>query len=176
VKSFLIKAIFQPFVAILFCLAFGLPFVYVGFQTVDIQGERYQDESVTISFQRRHYWGLTQVNETIENVQKATLKSSLIHRSQPRRLRSVSGVFLENETDAVRLLAGSSDVNDNLKWDAVQSINDFIKEPQQDEFRKTIRLTNLFGWFGLPFLLLGVLGLLGWPAAIIQYLRKNNHS
>ena len=71
----------------------------------------------------------------------------------------MSGVFLENETEAVRLLAGSSDVNENLKWDAVQSIKDFIKDPQQDEFQKTIRLTNLFGWFGLPFLLLGLLGL-----------------
>ena len=175
-KNFLIKAIFQPFVAIVFCLAFGLPFVYVGFQTVNIEGIKNLDETVTISFQRKHYWGLWQVNETIENVQKATLKSSLIHRSQPRRLRSVSGVFLENETEAVRLLAGSSDVNDNLKWDAVQSINDYIKDPQLDAFQKTIRLTNIFGWFGLPFLLLGVLGLLGWPAAIIRYLRKENHS
>ncbi len=175
-KNFLIKAIFQPFIAIAFCLAFGLPFVYVGFQTVNIQGTKNQDESVTISFQRKHYWGLIKVNETIENVQKVTLKSSLIHRSQPRRLRSVSGVFLENETEAVRLLAGSSDVNDNLKWDAVQSIKDFIKDPQQDEFQKTIRLTNLFGWFGLPFLLLGLLGLVGWPAAIIRYLREEKRS
>ena len=175
-KKFLIKAIFQPFIAIAFCLALGLPFVYVGFQTVNIQGTKNQDESVTISFQRKHYWGFIKVNETIENVQKVTLNSSLIQRSQSRRTRSVPGVFLENEREAVRLLAGPSELNNNLNWDAVQSIKDFIKDPQQDEFLKTIRLTNLIGWFGLPFLFLGILGLLSWPATIIRHLREENLS
>lgn len=172
-KDFLLKAILQPFAAILFCLVFGLPFVYVGFQTVDILGNKDQQGQVTIEFTRKHYWGLWQVKEHLENVQNAALKTSLIHRSNPRRIRLTSGVFLETENEAVRLLAGSSNVNDDVKRDAVESINSFIANPEQKHFNKTIRLTNIFGWVGLPFLLLGVLGLLGWPASIYQYLKTN---
>lgn len=49
-KEFLIKALLQPFVAILFCLAFGLPFVYVGFQTVYVEGTKDEQGMVTIDF------------------------------------------------------------------------------------------------------------------------------
>ena len=76
-KNFLIKAIFQPFIAIAFCLAFGLPFVYVGFQTVNIQGTKNQDESVTISFQRKHYWGLIKVKRNHRECSKGHLKVQL---------------------------------------------------------------------------------------------------
>ena len=172
-KDFLIKALLQPFVAILFCLAFGLPFVYVGFQTVYVEGFKDQQGAVTIDFNRRHYWGVWQIDEHLENVQNATLRTSLTHRSRPRRIRLTSGVFVETETEAVRLLAGSSTVDDNLKRDIVQSINDFVNDPEQSDYTRTIRLANIFGWVGLPFLILGVLGILGWPFSIIRYWQEN---
>jgi hypothetical protein len=171
-KDFLIKAILEPFAAIAFCLAFGLPFVYVGFQTVDIEGWKDPQGQVTIDFNRVHYWGIWQVDEHIENVQNATLTTSRIHRTNPRRLRLVSGVFLETETEAVRLFAGSSNVNDNLKWETIDSLNAFIDDPNQVQFNQTFRLTNVFGWVGTPFLVLGVLGLIGWPASIYRHLRR----
>lgn len=153
-------------------MVFYLPYVYVGFQSVHLEGKKDQQGQVAIEFTRKHYGGFWQIHERLENVQNATLKTSLIHRSSPRRLRLTSGVFLETETEAVRLLAGSSNVNDNLKGDAVESINSFMKSPEKDYFDTTIRLTNIFGWVGLPFLLLRAMGLLGWPVSIYQYLKN----
>jgi hypothetical protein len=171
-RDFLIKTLLQPFVAILFCLAFGLPFVFVGFQTVFIEGAKDQQGVVTIDFHRSHYWGVWQVDEHIENVQNAALRTSLTHRSNPRRIRMTSGVFIETETEAIRLLAGSSNVDDELKWEIVDSINDFINDPEQRQYAQTVRLANIFGWVGLPFLALGVLGVVGWPFSIVKYRRE----
>jgi hypothetical protein len=150
-KGFLLEAILQPFVAILFCLGFGLPFVYLGFQTVYIEGNKDQRDGVTIDFNRKHFWGIWQINEHFQNVQNATLKTSLTHRPGPRRVRLTSGVFIETETKAVRLLAGSSNVNDKPKRGTVQSINAFIKDPERNHFTETIHLKNIFGGWGSPF-------------------------
>jgi hypothetical protein len=49
-KEFLLKAILQPFVAILFCLGFGLPFAYFGFQTVNLEDNKDRREGS----RRRH--------------------------------------------------------------------------------------------------------------------------
>ena len=171
-KEFFVKAILEPFAAILFCLAFGLPFVYFGFQTVHVEGQKDQQGSTAIEFTREHYWGLWEVNEYLEDVENATLKTSITHRSRPRRIRLTSGVFIETETEAVRLLAGSSTVDDKLKSEAVDSINEFIKDPGKTDFEKTFRVRNVFGWVGLPFLILGILGLIGWPGSIIRRLKE----
>jgi hypothetical protein len=93
-KEFFVKAILEPFAAILFCLIFGLPFVYFGFQTVHVQGRKDQQGSTAIEFTREHYWGLWEVSEYLEGVQNATLKTSITHRSRPRRIRLTSGVFI----------------------------------------------------------------------------------
>jgi hypothetical protein len=170
-KEFFIKALLEPFVAILFCLAFGLPFVYAGFQTVYVEGAKDPQGMVIIDFNRRHYWGLWQINEHVENVQNAALQTSQIHRSGPRRIGLVSGVFIETETEAVRLLAGSSNIDDDLKREIVQSINNFINDPEQNHYTGTFQVANIFGWVGLPFLILGVAGLLGWPASIVRHLK-----
>lgn len=171
-KSFLLKALLEPFLAILFCLAFGLPFVYFGFQSVQIEGQKDAQGAVTIEFHRKHFWGLWQVNKRIENAQNATLKTSHSHRTGTRhRITLTSGVFLETETEAVPLLAGSSNIDDNLKWEVVNSINDFIDDPGQKHYARTFSLANVFGWVGLPFLALGILGLIGWPGSIISHLK-----
>lgn len=172
-KDFFLEAFLYPFLAILFCLAFGVPFVYTGFQTVEVRGSKDDQGIVTIDFDRSHFWGLYRVKEHIEGVENASLKTSLTRTSGIRRTRQtlVSGVFLETEAGAVRLLAGSSNVDDDLKREAVRSINDFIAAPERTSYSNTIRLANVFGWFGLPFLAIGVLGLVGWPGSIIRRLK-----
>jgi hypothetical protein len=171
-KSFWLDVILKPLAAMMFCLVFGLPFVYTGFQSVAVSGSKDESGAVSIDFTRKHFWGLWQVREHIENVQNATLKTSLIHRSNPRRVRLVSGVFIETEDQAIRLLAGSSNIDDNLKREAVNSLNAFIADPAQDDYAQTFRIANIFGWVGLPFLILGVWGLLAWPSSIIRQLKK----
>jgi hypothetical protein len=172
-KTFWLDAILKPLAAIIFCLIFGLPFVYTGFQSIVLNGTKDDQGNVTIDFTRKHFFGLYRVEKHIEGVENATLKSSLVRRSGIRNTRKtlVSGVFLETQNEAIRLIAGSSDVNDALKLDVVRSVNQFIDDVNQNDYQNKIRLSNIFGWFGLPFLVLGVLGLIGWPFSIIKYLK-----
>lgn len=171
-KDFLVKALLQPFLAILFFLAFGIPFVYAGFQTAQVEGHKDVQGAVVIDFQRQHFFGLWQVNEHIEKVKEAAIKTSRTHRSGDRlQTIFVSGVFLETETEAVQLFAGSSNVNENEKQEAVESLNNFIHDPAQKNFSKRFSITNIFGWAGLPFLAIGIMGLIGWPGSIIKYLK-----
>jgi len=172
-KDFLIKAILQPFLAILFCLVFGIPFVYTGFQALDIQGVKDDQGKATINFTRVHFWGLYRVREHIEGAENATLKTSLIDRIGPRHAL-VSGVFIQTDTEAVRLFAGSSNFGEDLKWEVVNSIKDYIDNPDEVDFRRSYRIANIFGWVGLPFLLLGVLGLVGWPSSIIRHWKNQS--
>lgn len=170
-KDFFLNALLYPFLAILFCLAFGLPFVYTGFQTVTVRGSKDPDGVVSIDFSRKHFWGLVRVERHLEEVENASLQTSRV-----RRIRTagsthslVSGVFINTAEASERLLAGSSNVNDALKWDAVESINDFISNSAQVTFQRTFRVLNVFGWVGLPFLAIGILGLIGWPSSILRY-------
>ena len=54
-KDFLVKAILQPFASILFCLVFGVRFVYASFQTVSVDGGKDPQGQVTIDFNRKHF-------------------------------------------------------------------------------------------------------------------------
>ena len=166
-KDFFIKTFVEPFVAILFCLAFGIPFTYVGFQIVEIEMRMDEGNTVTLDFRRKHYWGLIQIDEHIEVIENATLKTNLYRRKSTRHFLG-SGVFVQTATEAIPLLAGSSNVNDNLKREMVRTINDFIENPKTQTLEATFRINNLFGWFGLPFLIIGILGLVGWPFSIIR--------
>lgn len=166
-NRFFVKAIFQPFLAILFFLLFGVPFTYVGFQTLDIYGYKDDLGDVTFDFTRKHFWGIIQIKENVEGVENATLKTSLYRRKHNRHFLG-TGVFIETDTEAVRLIAGSSNVDDDIKRNMVRAINDFVNDPSDQEFDRTFRIANLFGWFGLPFLILGVLGILGWPSSILN--------
>ncbi len=170
-KKIFLDALLYPFLAILFCLAFGVPFVYTGFQTVHVQGSKDDQGAVTIDFRRVHFWGLVQINEHVEGVHNADLDTSMIRRA--RRHRLVSGVFLVTGSDAVPLFSGSSNVDSDLKWEAVNSLNDFIRDEEERSYARTFSIRNAFGWVGLPFLVLGVLGVIGWPSAILRHLKGN---
>ena len=167
-KDFLLEGLLYPFVAILFCLAFGVPFTYAGFQTIHVTGIK-EDNVVNMDFTRTHYWGLYKVENHVEGVIGADLANDRFR--QGGYWRRAAGGFLVTETESIRLMAGSSDVDDALKWDMVNSINDFIDNPSATHYEKTFRIHNIFGWFGLPFLIIGILGLIGWPGSIIKRLR-----
>ena len=167
-KEFLLEGLLYPLVAILFCLAFGVPFTYAGFQTIHVEGMK-TDGVVRMDFSRTHFWGLYRVEKHVEGVLGADLANDRFR--QGGFWRRAAGVFLVTETEAIRLMAGSSDVDDDLKWEMVNSINAFVDTPGSIKYDQTFRIHNIFGWFGLPFLLLGVLGLMGWPGMILKRLR-----
>lgn len=172
-KNFLVMALLKTVLAILFCLGFGTPFVYFGFQSLRIVGQKDAAGVVTIEYEREHFWGLVRVAERAEKVRGATLKTSLSGRSPGSGNRSLtSGVFIETESAALSLLAGSSNTNDGVKRQLVKSINDFLADAGRTSFENSVSLTNLFGWVGLPFLAFGVLGVLGLPGSLLRHTRK----
>jgi hypothetical protein len=77
-------------------------------------------------------------------------------------------VFLVTKSEAHRVMAGSTDVDEKLKWRTVKNINEYIDNPNVLSYNKTFRIHNVFGWFGLPFLVFGVLSLVSWPGSIIK--------
>ncbi|MBN2045219.1 MAG: hypothetical protein JW757_09385 [Anaerolineales bacterium] len=173
-KEFWLETILYPFVAILFCLAFGIPFVWAGFQTIQLQAHKDETGTVTVDFTRSHFFGLLTIEEHVEEVEGASRQSSLvrIRSGQFRRNKLVSGVFLNTDEGDHRLMAGSSNIDDDLKWEMVTTINDYVRSPDQTAISSTFEVRNIFGWFGLPFLALGALGLIGWPSSIIKALRE----
>ena len=167
-NDFFLEALLYPFLAILFCLTFGVPFTYAGFQTIHLKGLK-ENGRVNMYLAREHYWGLYNVDEYIEGVQGADLANDRFR--QGGWWRRATGVFLVTETEAVRVIAGSSDVDDKLKREIVEGVNEYIDNPNKLSYDETFRIHNVFGWFGLPFLVLGVLGLVNWPGSIIKNLK-----
>jgi hypothetical protein len=167
-KEFLLEGLLYPFLAILFCPAFGVPFTYAGFQTIHLSGGK-ENGDVTMHLQREHYWGLYRVEEQAEGVLGAEWKNFRFRQSG--YWRRAASVYLVTETEPLRVIAGSSDADENLKWEIIHSVNDFIKDPGATVYEETFRIHNKFGWFDLPFLVLGILGLIGWPGSILKRLR-----
>jgi hypothetical protein len=166
-KKKILELIIYPGLAILFCLAFGVPFVYAGFQQVVVEGNKDQDQSATLIVNRSHYFGLIQQDFQISDVEQASWVNSRVRRvGKPRRL--LSGVYLISTTEEQALFFGSSNVDEDLKRQAITEINDFIADPESQDFSAVYRIRNIFGWFGLPFLVLGVWGILAWPVSILK--------
>jgi hypothetical protein len=51
-------------------------------------------------------------------------------------------------------------------------MNEFISGTGPAQYSRTFKIRNVFGWFGLPFLALGLLGLAGWPVSILRYRKQ----
>ena len=155
-KELLLEGLLYSFLAILFCLAFGIPFTYAGFQTIYLQGMR-DNGPINMHLEREHFWGMYRIEEHVEGVLGADLKNDRFRHSG--YWRRASYVHLVTATGTVRVIAGSSDVDDKLKWEIVNSVNAFVNNPSRTHLDETYRIHNVFGWFGLPFLALGVPGL-----------------
>jgi hypothetical protein len=118
---------------------------------------------------REHFGGLYRIEEHLEGVIGADLRNDRFR--QGGYWRRAVGVHLVTETGSVRVSTGSSDVDDKLKWEIVESVNVFVESPNAIRYDETYRIHNVFGWFSLPFLTLGILGLVGWPGSILKRLR-----
>jgi hypothetical protein len=174
-KKFLLEAIVYPFVAIAFCSVFGGFFVYAGFQTAHVELTRSPEGAISGHITRTQFFGVLVTEEEVTGVEGATIETRQYHRTTGRfrRIGLGSGAAILSEEGVVPVFAGFSTVDDALKREIVASISDFVDDRTQAAYTETFRIRNIFGWVGLPFFALGVLGLLNWPFSIITYLRKN---
>lgn len=169
-KKFLLDAFVKPFFAILFFLGFGGAFVFFGFQTVHVQGIRTEAGSVSFDINRSHFWGLVNLKDHIDHVTEADIQTSTSGTGTKRTTTSNAVLISDKKTTPV--FTGSTNINYDDKRDLVRGINAFLKDEKQGQFEKTVKWRNIFGWVGLPFFAIGVLGVLGWPWTIVQTWRK----
>jgi len=163
-----VEVVVKPLLAVLFCLLFGVPFVYFGFQTVRVRGEKGAGGTAVFDLTREHLWGLVRREARAEGVTGAAIETGRSGSGTRRRL--VSRVVLATGSGSVPLFAGSSNVDDGAKREAVGRINEFLADPAAGSFERTLRVRNVFGWVGLPFLALGVAGLVGWLFSLLRLL------
>jgi hypothetical protein len=171
--KFIVEAFVYPLMAILFCLGFGGPFVFAGFQTLHIECTRTPSSSISCDLTRRHFFGLYSFHTHIDGLKSADIMTS---RSGGARSSLTSGAYLLAEGGKVPLFFGSSNTDDRLKWDVIKKINAFIGNRGEAHFSENFRMYNIFGFFGLPFLIFGLLGIIGWPSAIIGHVKKARSS
>jgi hypothetical protein len=84
----------------------------------------------------------------------------------------VSGLVLVTRSGGTPLFRGFSNVDDELKHEIKNTLNRYIRSEDTDSFQDTFIIRNLFGWVGLPFLLIGIFGVLSWPVTIISCWQK----
>jgi hypothetical protein len=170
-KRFLLDAFVKPGVAILFFLGFGLPFVFFGFQSVDLHGLRKTEGQTSFTIARKHFWGIVKTERTVAHVERAATATSDTGTGTDRRvLQSAVLVAGSQETP---VFMGASNVDDRLKKRLVTEVNTFIQDSSQTDYAGTFRIRNVFGWVGLPFAAIGLFGLLGWPHTIISKWREH---
>jgi hypothetical protein len=165
-KKFVLDAFVKPFFAILFFLGFGGPFVFFGFQTTHVAGKRSGTNTASFNIHRTHFWGLVNLKGRVDHVTEAEVRTD--SSGTGTRRTTTSNVFLISGNKATSVFTGSSSVNNEDKRDLVRGVNAFIKDEEQDRFEETVNWHNVFGWVGLPFLAIGVIGLLGWPWTIVR--------
>lgn len=170
-KLFLINAFVKPGLSILFCLVFGLPFVFFGFQSVELIGVKDAQGQVEFTVIRGHFWGVIKDKRVISNVERATKKEDSLLSTRPGSAgidrKILSKVVLVSMKQNIPIFTGSTDIDDAMKNRVISEVNEFIQETSKGEYRNTFKIRNVFGWVGLPFVVLGFYGLITWPHRIV---------
>ena len=170
-REFFHEAVLKPALAILFCLVFGGFFVFFGFQAVYVCMTRTASGQVTGTLTRQHFWGLYSAEYILNDVTGAAIETTRSHRSRARHF-SGSNVVISCGSSKIPLFSGSSNIDSGIKRSVVERINSYIRNESVASLHEKIRLRNAFGWVGLPFLVLGLWGLLGWPFSMVKYWRR----
>lgn len=169
-KKFLLDAIVKPFVAILFFTAFGGGFVFFGFQSVDLTGHKEPGGTASFDLERKHLLGLVTFREHIDGVREAGMTTS--RSSSSGRSQTLSNAVLISDTRSLPIFTGSSNLDDGAKQEIIRKVNTFLQDQNGREFKDSAHIYNLFGWVGLPFFLIAIWGILGWPYHIYSSLKK----
>lgn len=163
---FVLDAFVKPFFAILFFIGFGGVFVFFGFQDVRIQAEKDINGKVTMDIVRTHFWVVKTVHRHVEGAQGAEIETKDTDDGY------LSGAVIKGDNSSVSVLSGFSNTDERLKRKIINQVNTFLRDGSEGRFDQSFHLRNVFGWFGLPFFIIGVLGALCWPFNIIKIWQK----
>jgi hypothetical protein len=167
--SYLRKSVFEPGLAILFCLAFGGLFVFFGLQTIRLDLAR-RDGVVKGTLVREHFWGLYSKTRPVEDVVGTRMEShqTTTGRAGHRRRITVSNVVLDCAVGEVPVFWGSSNMEGRQKHEVLETVAGFLGDAATPSLHLVVPVGNVLGWVGVPFLLLGLAGLVGWPFTLVR--------
>lgn len=171
-SRFLLCAFLKPTLAVVFFLGFGGFFVFGGFQSATVDLHRGMAGAVNGELTRSHFFGLYTVFTELRAIRQATIET---REARPRHglASPVSGVALVSESGSTPIFAGFSNVDETYKRQITRTVNQYIRSADNRSFRETFVVRNLFGWFGLPFLLIGIYAALSWPVTVLWCWRKH---
>jgi hypothetical protein len=176
VRQFILDALLKPLVAAAFLLGFGGFFVLGGFQSVRVDLAKGLDGKVNGTVRRSHLFGLYVAQTQVTGVTGASVETQRTAAGgSSRRGLIVSNVVIAADSGPTALFWGYSNVDDNYKRAIAKDLNAFIKRGGATRYSEVFAIRNLFGWVGLPFLLLGVVGVLGWPASVVSRWRRTRN-
>jgi hypothetical protein len=160
--------------AIAFFLGFGGFFVFGGFQSVAVDLAKTRHGRVDATVTRRHFFGLYTVTARPIGVTAAVIETRRGSASVGTTFRAVptSGVVLRADSGDTPLFFGTSNVDESYRRAIARKLNAFIGREGDQRLSEVFRVRNVFGWVGLPFLLIGVVGLFGWPLTALSRRRR----
>lgn len=170
-RQFLLDAFLKPGIAILFLLGFGLPFLFFGFQSIEMHGIRETDDTATFTLKRKHFWGIVKFERTIAEVERAKTIASDDGTGTHRQL--LQSAVLVAGSEEIPLFMGTSSADDDLNKRLVSEVNAFIQNSSNLQYTGTFGMRNVFGWVAIPFAAIGLLGLFRWPYTIISKWRDH---
>jgi len=177
-KKFIIDILIKPFFAILFFVGFGGFFVYGGFQLLHIKCNKNSEKNVACDISKEHFWGFVKSEFHVEGVNNVEIEKHITRgRWTKRRGRryTLTTVVINTESRKIPLLEASN-VDDKLKRDLIKKMNTYLIDQNETYFDESFSVKNIFGWVGLPFLVIGILGILSWPYSIITYWLKQKYA
>ena len=169
-KTFRKRSRIRLFPAILFCLALGIIFNYFGYERIEIKGIRDLKGTVTIDFTQNHLWGLMKESRQFNNITYVALSVSgaSVDRSKEVSLSSSPVLFIMTEEGMVDLFEGTREVEYEIKYDLSVRIRYLLNVEEETEFEKVIDISNNLAWLGMPLLVLGMMGLIGWLGLLLH--------
>jgi hypothetical protein len=158
-----------------FFLGFGGFFVFGGFQTVGIDLARDVSGRVDGTLVRSHLGGLYTVRALLRGVTAVVIETRRTGGGSGRSFLSAgltSGLLIRAESGDTPLFAGYSNVDEAYRRQIARKLNAFIRRGEAARFSEQFRISNVFGWIGLPFFLFGLVGVIGWPLTLLARSRR----
>ncbi|HEY7521630.1 MAG TPA: hypothetical protein VIE36_25355 [Methylomirabilota bacterium] len=157
----------KPTLALVFFLGFGGFFVFGGFQSATLELHRSAAGGVDGTLTRSHFFGLYTVSTELRTIRRAVIDTGTSH-PRPGIALVVSGVALESDSGKTRIFSGLSNVDEAYKREIARTVNQYLSGRDNRSFQETFTIRNMFGWVGLPFLLVGIYGALMWPISTVR--------
>jgi hypothetical protein len=146
--------------AALVFLTFGIPLVFIGFQTAELTGHRDIEGEISFTLVRKHLGGLYKIRRTISQIKWAEIVTSESDSGTETKL--VSNVVLVSRLGKIPVFLGSSNSYNNLKKRIESEVNTFIRDPEQIQYAAIYSMRDVFGAVGALLLFFGFFILYKW--------------